>query len=71
MVDSLSRFHAETILYHAPNGAFLFRTPQPYSPVLFLSFCRWEEGASHPQIRHEMIHRSAQDGYECGNAIAE
>lgn len=70
VIHSLSRFHAETILYHAPNGSFLFRTPQPYSPVIFLSFCRWEEGANHPQIRHETIHRLSKEGYECKRCFA-
>ena len=71
-VAVLSRFQAETMLLHAPDGAFLLRRSSPYSKTLHLSYCRRVQrvmvDVERPQNRFEVIHEMIcreQDGYVC------
>ena len=71
-VAVLSRFQAESLLLHAPDGAFLLRRSSPYSQTLHLSYCRRVQrvliDVERPQNRlevvHEMISRD-REGYLC------
>ena len=71
-VAVLSRFQAESLLLHAPDGAFLLRRSSPYSQTLHLSYCRRVQrvlvDVERPQNRLEVVHEIIhweQQGYLC------
>ena len=71
-VAVLSRFQAESLLLHAPDGAFLLRRSSPYAQTFHLSYCRRvqrvltdvERPQSRLEVIHEMIYRDC-NGYLC------